>query len=37
VLLELEAVEPNLYLDVAPASLGRVADAIVSRATAPPG
>jgi hypothetical protein len=36
VLLELEAVEPNLYLDVAPASLGRVADAIVSRAAAPP-
>jgi hypothetical protein len=31
-LMELEAVEPNLYLDAAPGSVDRVADAVVARA-----
>ncbi|GAA4287678.1 hypothetical protein [Georgenia daeguensis] len=31
-LMELEAVEPNLYLDAAPGSVDRVADAVISRA-----
>ncbi|MCK6211568.1 hypothetical protein KZX45_13540 [Georgenia sp. EYE_87] len=30
-LMELEAVEPNLYLDAAPGSVDRVADAVVAR------
>ena len=32
VLLELEAIEPNFYLDQVPATAARVADAIVARA-----
>jgi hypothetical protein len=31
--MELEAVEPNLYLDAAPGSVDRVADAVIARAT----
>ncbi len=34
VLLELEAIEPNLYFDQAPGAVGRLADAIVARASA---
>ena len=34
ILLELEAIEPNLYFDQAPGSVERLADAIIARATA---
>lgn len=34
ILLELEAIEPNLYFDQAPGAVGRLADAIVTRAKA---
>ncbi len=33
VVMELEAVEPNLYLDVAPGSLDRVVEAVIARAS----
>ena len=35
ILLELEAIEPNLYFDQAPGSVERLADAIIARATTP--
>ena len=34
ILLELEAIEPNLYFDQAPGAVERLADAIIARATA---
>jgi hypothetical protein len=37
VLLELEAIEPNLYFDQAPAAAERLADQIITRASGPRG
>ena len=35
VLMELEAVEPSLYLDIVPGAVDRVADAVIARIVAP--